>query len=91
MFEDSFANEGSAPRVSDYSVSSGGDPFKSGTGSPNFQKDIGFGSPTAQPPRDVLSEDTQHQTMNLFVDPSSKKDAGGIPIPQVIYLTLTSN
>ncbi|XP_017977069.1 PREDICTED: probable ADP-ribosylation factor GTPase-activating protein AGD14 isoform X1 [Theobroma cacao] len=82
MFEDRFANEGSAPRVSDYSVSSGGDPFKSGTGSPNFQKDIGFSSPTAQPPRDVLSEDTQHQTINLFVDPSSKKDAGGIPRPQ---------
>ncbi|XP_022743245.1 probable ADP-ribosylation factor GTPase-activating protein AGD14 [Durio zibethinus] len=78
MFEDRFANEGSAPRVSDYFLSSGGDPFKSGTGSPNFQKDIGFGSPTAQPPRDVLSENTRH----LFVDPSSKKDAGGIPRPQ---------
>ncbi|XVF06710.1 hypothetical protein REPUB_Repub06bG0074100 [Reevesia pubescens] len=82
MFEDRFANEGSAPRVSDYSLSSGGDPFRSGTGSPNFQKDIGFGSPTAQPPRDVLSDDTQHQTINLFVDPSSKKDTGGIPCPQ---------
>ncbi|XVF30678.1 hypothetical protein REPUB_Repub16aG0079000 [Reevesia pubescens] len=82
MFEERFANEGSAPRVSDYSVSNGGDPFKSGTGSPNFQKDIGFGSPTAQPRRDVLSEDTQHQTVKFFVDPSSKKDAVGIPCPQ---------
>ncbi|XP_022718761.1 probable ADP-ribosylation factor GTPase-activating protein AGD14 isoform X2 [Durio zibethinus] len=82
MFEDRFANEGSIPRVSDYSVSSGGDPFKSGTGSPNFHRDIGFGSPTSQPQRDVLSEDTQHQTSNLFVDPSSKKDAEGIPHPQ---------
>ncbi|XP_021282409.1 probable ADP-ribosylation factor GTPase-activating protein AGD14 isoform X2 [Herrania umbratica] len=82
MFEDRFANDGSAPRVSDYSVSSGGDPFKSGTESPNFQKDSGFSSPTAQPRRDVLSEDTQRQTINLFVDPSSKKDAGGIPRPQ---------
>ncbi|OMO69939.1 Arf GTPase activating protein [Corchorus capsularis] len=82
MFEDRFANEGSAPRVSDYSVSSGSDPFKSGTGSPNFQKDIGFSSPTAQPPRDFLSEDRQHQTINLFADPSFNKDAGGIPRPQ---------
>ncbi|XP_022746363.1 probable ADP-ribosylation factor GTPase-activating protein AGD14 isoform X2 [Durio zibethinus] len=82
MFEDRFANEGSAPRVSDYSVSSGGDPFKSGTGSPNFQKDIGFGSPPAQPSRDILNGDTQQQTINFFVDPSSKKDAGGIPLPQ---------
>ncbi|XWS64938.1 hypothetical protein CRYUN_Cryun05aG0047400 [Craigia yunnanensis] len=82
VFEDRFANEGSAPRVSDYSVSSGGDPFKSGTGSPNFRKDIGFGSPTAQPSREVLSEDTRHQTINLFVDPSSKKDAEGIPRQQ---------
>ncbi|XVE90269.1 hypothetical protein DITRI_Ditri20bG0065200 [Diplodiscus trichospermus] len=82
MFEDRFANEGSAPRVSDYSVSSGGDPLKSGTGSPNFLKDIGFGSPTGQATRDILSEDTQHQTINLFVDPSSNKDGGGIPRPQ---------
>ncbi|XVE62454.1 hypothetical protein DITRI_Ditri06bG0119300 [Diplodiscus trichospermus] len=82
MVEDRFANEGSAPRVSDYSVSSGGDPSKSGIGSPNFQKEIGFGSPTAQPARVALNEDTQCQTINLFVDQSSKKDVAGIPHPQ---------
>ncbi|XWS57928.1 hypothetical protein CRYUN_Cryun09bG0215000 [Craigia yunnanensis] len=82
MFEDRFANEGSAPRVSNYTVSNGGDPIKSGTGSPNFQKHTGFDSPTAQPPRDVSSEDTRLQTINLFVDPSSKKDTGGIPRPE---------
>ncbi|XP_039059226.1 probable ADP-ribosylation factor GTPase-activating protein AGD14 isoform X2 [Hibiscus syriacus] len=83
-FEDRFANEGSAPRVSDFSVSSGGDPFASGTGSPNFRKDVGFGSPTFQSQRDVLSEDTHHQMINLYPsqDPSSRKDAGGIPLPQ---------
>ncbi|MBA0561773.1 hypothetical protein Golob_018573, partial [Gossypium lobatum] len=79
MFEDRFANEGSAPRVSDYSVSSGGDPFASGTGSPNYRKDIGFSSPTFQPPRDVLSEDTHHQMINPSLDPSSQNNGGGIP------------
>ncbi|GMI79004.1 ARF-GAP domain 14, ARF GAP-like zinc finger-containing protein ZIGA4 [Hibiscus trionum] len=82
MFEDRFANEGSAPRVSDYSVSSGGDTFKSGTGSPNFQKDVVFGRPNSQPQKDVFSEDAQHQRSNLFVDPNSKKDAAGIRHPQ---------
>ncbi|TYG95372.1 hypothetical protein ES288_A11G262400v1 [Gossypium darwinii] len=81
-FEDRFANEGSAPRVSDYSVSSGGDTFKSGTGSPNFQKEVVFGSPNYQPQTDILSEDARHQTSNLFVDPNSKKDAAGISHPQ---------
>lgn len=45
MFEDRFANEGSGSRVSDFSVSSGGDQFRSGTESPNFEKDMGFNSP----------------------------------------------
>ncbi|TYG46607.1 hypothetical protein ES288_D11G269100v1 [Gossypium darwinii] len=82
IFEDRFANEASAPRVSDYSVSSGGDTFKSGTGSPNFQKEVVFGSPNSQPQTDILSEDARHQTSNLFVDPNSKKDAAGISHPQ---------
>ncbi|GMI65010.1 ARF-GAP domain 14, ARF GAP-like zinc finger-containing protein ZIGA4 [Hibiscus trionum] len=81
LFEDRFANEGSAPRVSDYSVSSGGDTFKAGTESPNFQKDIVFGSPNSQPQTGVFSEDAQHRS-NYFVDPNSKKDAAGLPRPQ---------
>lgn len=88
IFEDRFANEGSAPRVSDYSVSSGGDTFKSGTGSPNFQKEVVFGSPNSQPQTDILSEDARHQTSNLFVDPNSKKEAARISHPQVRYLRL---
>ncbi|KAG8478787.1 hypothetical protein CXB51_028619 [Gossypium anomalum] len=88
IFEDRFANEGSAPRVSYYSVSSGGDTFKSGTGSPNFQKEVVFGSPNSQPQTEILSEDARHQTSYLFVDPNSKKDAAGISHPQVRYLRL---
>ncbi|XP_024025487.1 probable ADP-ribosylation factor GTPase-activating protein AGD14 [Morus notabilis] len=61
MYDDRFANEDSFSRVSDYSVSSGGDPFRSGTQSPNFQKDIGFSSPTFQPSRGVSSEDLRSQ------------------------------
>lgn len=45
MYEDRFANEGSVSRVSDYSVSSAGDPFRSSAESPNFDKDCGFSSP----------------------------------------------
>nr|GMD48053.1 probable ADP-ribosylation factor GTPase-activating protein AGD14 [Ipomoea batatas] len=40
-YEDRFANEGSNPRASDFSVSSGGDPFRSEQ-SPNYQRDTGF-------------------------------------------------
>ncbi|KAG5232898.1 ADP-ribosylation factor GTPase-activating protein [Salix suchowensis] len=80
MFEDRFANEGSVSRVSDYSVSSGGDPFRSGTESPNFQKDIAF-SPPIQPSRDGLG-DIKHQKANSFSEASFKRDADGIPCPQ---------
>lgn len=84
MYEDRFANEGSVSRVSDYSASSGGDPFRSGTESPNFQKDIGFSSPPFQPSRDILSEDIRRQPMHTFSEANAKKDADGIPCQQVI-------
>ncbi|CAK7341645.1 unnamed protein product [Dovyalis caffra] len=80
MFEDRFANEGSVYRVSDYSVSSGGDPVRSGTESPNFQKDIAF-SPPIQPSSDGLG-DVKHQKTNSFPEASFKRDADGIPRPQ---------
>ncbi|XP_044482538.1 probable ADP-ribosylation factor GTPase-activating protein AGD14 isoform X2 [Mangifera indica] len=70
MFEDRFANEGSGSRVSDFSVSSGGDPFRSGAESPNFEKDMGFNSPP-QPSRDISS------SMANF-----RRDVDGIPRPQ---------
>ncbi|KAK9290513.1 hypothetical protein L1049_008683 [Liquidambar formosana] len=79
MYEERFANDGSVSRVSDFSMSSGGDPFRSGNQSPNFQKDIGFSSPPPiQPSRDILTEDVQRQT----VKPNVKRDADGIPRPQ---------
>lgn len=68
MVEDSFANEGSVSRVSDYSVSSGGDTVRSGTESPNFQKDIALSSPPIQ-----------------SSEANFKRDADGIPRPQVIF------
>ncbi|KAF9670315.1 hypothetical protein SADUNF_Sadunf13G0055700 [Salix dunnii] len=77
IFEDRFANEGSVSRVSDYSVSSGGDPVRSGAESPNFRKDIAF-SPPMQPSRDGL----KHQKANSFSEASFKRDADGIPCPQ---------
>ncbi|GAY50710.1 hypothetical protein CUMW_128830 [Citrus unshiu] len=71
MFEDRFANEGSCSRISDYSVSSGGDPFRSGAQSPNFEKDAGFNSPPVQPSRDVSS-----------LKANFKRDVDGIPHPK---------
>ncbi|XP_010553783.1 PREDICTED: probable ADP-ribosylation factor GTPase-activating protein AGD14 [Tarenaya hassleriana] len=66
-FEDQFRNEGSAPRASDFSVSSGGDPFRSETESPNFQKEVGFSSPRFQHSKGPSSENLQ-RTANLFPD-----------------------
>ncbi|VVA90528.1 unnamed protein product [Arabis nemorensis] len=63
-FEDQFANEGSAPRASDFSVLSGGDPFRSGIQSPNFQQEAGFRSPQFQHSNALPSENfpgRQHQ------------------------------
>lgn len=85
MYEDRFANEGSVSRVSDYSASSGGDPFRSGTQSPNFQKDIGFSSPPFQPSRDVLSEDGRHQPMDTFSEANPNKDGDTVPRQQVMF------
>ncbi|KAI3708699.1 hypothetical protein L2E82_38056 [Cichorium intybus] len=55
--EDRFANEVVTTRVSDYSASSGGDPFRSGTQSPTFQRELGFSSLSREMSRDNLSED----------------------------------
>ncbi|KDP39625.1 hypothetical protein JCGZ_02645 [Jatropha curcas] len=80
MFEDRFANEGSVSRVSDYSMSSGGDLVSAE--SPNFQKDIGYTSPPIQTPRNTFGEDAQHQRIDLFSEANFKKEAQGIPHPQ---------
>lgn len=85
MYEDRFANEGSVSRGSDYSVSSGGDPFRSGAESPNFRKDVGFNSPPVQTSRGSLSDDLFSRATNSS-ETNSKRDADGIPLPQVIFL-----
>lgn len=54
--EDRFANEVVTARVSDYSASSGGDPFRSGTQSPTYQRELGFSSLSREMSRDNLSE-----------------------------------
>ncbi|XP_010550492.1 PREDICTED: probable ADP-ribosylation factor GTPase-activating protein AGD14 isoform X3 [Tarenaya hassleriana] len=67
MFEDQFANEGSAPRASDFSLSSGGDPFRSEIGSPNSLKEFGFSSPRFEHSNVPSSENLQ-RTATLFPD-----------------------
>ncbi|KAF8007440.1 hypothetical protein BT93_K1448 [Corymbia citriodora subsp. variegata] len=80
--EDRFANEGSAPRVSDYSASSGGDPFRSGAQSPNFQKDSEFGSPQRHLSRDFSGNNMSLQTSNTSREAYIRRDTNGIPHPQ---------
>ncbi|KAG7960297.1 hypothetical protein I3843_10G116300 [Carya illinoinensis] len=79
--EDRFANEGSISRVSDYSVSSAGDPFRSNSESPNFQNDVGFSSPPVRPLRSTLSEVWFHEK-NTSSEANAKRDADGIPRAQ---------
>lgn len=84
VYEDGFANEQSNARISDYSASSGGDPFRSGVQSPNFQKDIG--SPSSETSRDFSGEDVVNYTGNRYQDSQSRRDGGGMPCPQVMFL-----
>ncbi|XAR69519.1 hypothetical protein NMG60_11001137 [Bertholletia excelsa] len=88
MNEDMFANEGSNPRASDYSVSSAGDPFRSDNQSPNFQRDIGFGSPAYQTSRNILNEHL-HRTLS---EPNAKTKVGTVNHPQVqLFLTASGS
>ncbi|KAH1249775.1 putative ADP-ribosylation factor GTPase-activating protein AGD14 [Glycine max] len=67
-YDDRFANEGSGPRISDFSVSSGGEQFKSDRS--------GSGSSS--------SEDVWYQARNasLETNANAKRDADGIRPPQ---------
>uniref|UniRef100_A0A2P2MNU2 Uncharacterized protein MANES_09G135500 n=1 Tax=Rhizophora mucronata TaxID=61149 RepID=A0A2P2MNU2_RHIMU len=73
--DDRFVNEGPIARVSDYSVSSGGDQTRSGMVSPNFQKDIAFSSAPNQHSSDILVDHMQHQTTNLLYEKNFRRDA----------------
>lgn len=84
-YDDRFANEGSGPRISDFSVSSGGEQFKSDVQSPNFYKDIKISSPSYQRRSgSSSSEDVWSQARNasLETNVNAKRDADGILPPQ---------
>lgn len=85
MYEDRFENDGSGSRVSDYSVSSGGDASRSGVQSPNFQKDIGSSSPSFQPSQDTISE-VRLQAKSTVLEANVNRDAEGKPFSQVVFL-----
>ncbi|RYR04222.1 hypothetical protein Ahy_B06g083853 isoform C [Arachis hypogaea] len=81
-YEDRFANEGSGPRISDFSVSSGGEQFKSEVQSPNFHKDIGFHSPPYRHSGHHSSEDVWAFARNTSLETNAKRDMEGIRLPQ---------
>ncbi|XP_058204228.1 probable ADP-ribosylation factor GTPase-activating protein AGD14 [Rhododendron vialii] len=82
MHEDSFANEGSNLRASDYTVSSPSDAFRSDTQSPSFQRNIGFSSPPYQTSRDMLNEQIPRQTMRTLSESHAMADADKVHRPQ---------
>ncbi|KAM7529917.1 hypothetical protein LguiB_033327 [Lonicera macranthoides] len=86
VYEDGFTNDGFKSRASDFSVSSGGDPFRTGAQSPTFQRDTGFSSPSSETSRDISSIDVLHQKVNTFADPNAKRDGEQVQHLQVIYL-----
>ncbi|XP_027357659.1 probable ADP-ribosylation factor GTPase-activating protein AGD14 isoform X2 [Abrus precatorius] len=81
-YDDRFANEGSGPRISDFSVSSAGDQFKSDVHSPNYHKDSGISSPSNQGSGSSSSEDVWSQARNTSLETNAnvnaKRDADGI-------------
>ncbi|KAI5443572.1 probable ADP-ribosylation factor GTPase-activating protein AGD14 [Lathyrus oleraceus] len=82
--DERFANEGSGPRNSDFSVSSGHEQFKSDVQSPQFRKDIEFNSPSHKRPGSSSSEDmwTRAKNAALESNAAAKRDADGIRHPQ---------
>ncbi|XP_061372514.1 probable ADP-ribosylation factor GTPase-activating protein AGD14 isoform X2 [Gastrolobium bilobum] len=82
VYGDRFANEGSGPRISDFSVSSGGEQFKSDVHSPNSEKDIGFNSPPYQRSGARSSEDVWSHARSTSLETNSKREADGIHHPQ---------
>lgn len=78
LYEDKFANEVGGSRISDFSVSSTGDPFRSDVKSPNFQDS----SNSPQQVRNILIEAAGPGTFNTHAGVNDKKDIQGIPRPQ---------
>ncbi|XP_014513810.1 probable ADP-ribosylation factor GTPase-activating protein AGD14 [Vigna radiata var. radiata] len=85
-YDDRFANEGSGPRISDFSVFSGGEQFKSDVQSPNSYKDIKISSPSYQRRSgSSSSEDVWYQARNasLETNVNAKRDGNGFRPPQI--------
>ncbi|PIN20911.1 putative GTPase-activating protein [Handroanthus impetiginosus] len=72
--DDRFANEGSYPRFSDYSVSGGSDPFRPEAFSPSSQLDTG--SPFSETSRDISSEVPQPHPVLRNSDATSRSNGG---------------
>ncbi|KAL6525558.1 putative ADP-ribosylation factor GTPase-activating protein agd14 [Orobanche hederae] len=82
--DERFANEGSQPRFSEYSVSGGGDPFRSGGLSPSSQRDTG--SPSSETSREILNEAPQLHKILQISDANNTSNEGKILHPQVKFL-----
>ncbi|KAK7266969.1 hypothetical protein RIF29_19631 [Crotalaria pallida] len=80
--DDRFANEGPGPRISDFSVSSAGDQFKSEVQSPKFHKDVAFNSPSYRRSGSKSIEDVWSQARNNVLETNARRDAEGIFRPQ---------
>ncbi|CAN1765248.1 Probable ADP-ribosylation factor GTPase-activating protein AGD14 [Linum perenne] len=82
--EDRFANEGSVSRLSDFSVTSGGDLGRPGSGfeSPNFQKESGGNSPSPQPLGNVPREGVPHQIVSSSPEADFRRERNQIVQPQ---------
>ncbi|KAL3841103.1 hypothetical protein ACJIZ3_025694 [Penstemon smallii] len=78
--DDRFTNEGSHPRASDYSISSGGDPFRSDVLSPTSRRDTG--SPFSETSRDISSEVPQHHTALHNSEANYSNNGGKVSHPQ---------
>ncbi|KAL0383358.1 UNVERIFIED_CONTAM: putative ADP-ribosylation factor GTPase-activating protein AGD14 [Sesamum calycinum] len=78
--DEKFANEGSYPRISDYSVSGGGDPFRSDILSPSSWKENG--SPFSDTSRDISGEVPQVDSIQRNSDENSRSNGGRIRHPQ---------
>ncbi|XP_050370395.1 probable ADP-ribosylation factor GTPase-activating protein AGD14 [Argentina anserina] len=79
MYEDRFENDGSGSRVSDFSVSSGGDASRSRVQSPNFQ-DTGSSSRSFQPLQN--NSDVRCQEKSTVMEADVNRDAEVMPISQ---------
>lgn len=83
MYEERFEIDGSGSRISDYSVSSGGDASRSRVQSPNFQ-DIGSSSPSFQRSQD--NSDVRCQEKSTVSETNVNRKTAVMPYSQVVFL-----